>query len=154
MRRWKKASVPALGLAVFAGAAWHAFGGAADTAGFPEGYDAVRIAPASHRVIYENALVRVLEVTVPPAGKTEPMHHHRWPSFFLVWDTGGKSPHIRYHTPDGVRDSPAHEEPLHAGRWEVHWMQPEPMHAIETVERRAASADEPPLLRIEIKTRP
>jgi hypothetical protein len=120
--------------------------------GFPDGFDAVQAAPASHRVIFENALVRVLEVTVPPPGKTEPMHHHRWPSFFLVWDTGGQSPHIRYHTPEGVRDAPGHEEPVHPGRWQVRWMQPEPLHAIETVERHAASPDEPPLLRIEIKT--
>lgn len=64
---------------------------------FPQGYDAVTAAPGSHRVLFENALVRVLEVTMPPPGKTEPMHHHHWPGFFLDWDTGGKSPHIRYH---------------------------------------------------------
>jgi len=129
-------------------------GVASDTNGFPSGYDAVQVAPASHRVVYENALVRVLEVTVPPVGKTEPMHHHRWPSFFLEWDTGGTSPHIRYHTPDGVRDSPAHDEPIHPGRWRVQWMEPEPMHAIETVENGTSSVDQPTLLRIEIKTRP
>ena len=52
-------------------------------ADFPQGYDAVTAAPGSHRVIFENALVRVLEVTMPPPGKTEPMHHHHWPGFFL-----------------------------------------------------------------------
>lgn len=36
-----------------------------DKTGFPDGYDAVEAAPNSHRVIFENALVRVLEVTVP-----------------------------------------------------------------------------------------
>lgn len=85
----------AFGLAALG--AWHAVASASEETGFPDGYDAVQAAPASHKVVFENALVRVLEVTVPPNGQTEPMHHHRWPSFFLDWDTGGKSPHIRYH---------------------------------------------------------
>ena len=40
-----------------------------DKSGFPDGYDAVEAAPNSHKVIFENALVRVLEVTIPPPGK-------------------------------------------------------------------------------------
>jgi hypothetical protein len=77
-----------------------------DKSAFPDGYDAMQTAPDSHKVVFENAFVRVLEVTVPPAGTTIPMHHHRWPSFFLDWDTGGGSPHIRYHRMDGtVRDT-------------------------------------------------
>ena len=125
-----------------------------DTATFPEGYDAVVAAPSSHRVIFENALVRVLEVTMPPPGKTEPMHHHHWPSFFLDWDTGGKSPHIRYHQPGAViRDVPSTESPIHPGRWSLHWMKPEPMHAIETVENYT-SPNDPPSVRVEIKIQP
>lgn len=125
---------------------------ASDGAGFPAGYDAVQAAPGSHKVIFENSLVRVLEVTVPPNGRAEPMHHHRWPSFFLEWDTGGASPHIRYHQPGGVvRDSPSVEQPMHAGHWSVRWMKPEPMHAIETVESDPPKPGEPPLLRVEIK---
>jgi hypothetical protein len=111
----------------------------------------VTAAPESHRVIFENALVRVLEVTLPPAGKTEPMHHHHWPSFFLDWDTGGKSPHIRYHQPgDRVKDVPSTETPTHPGHWSVHWMKPEPMHSIETVED-FYSPNDPPSVRVEIK---
>jgi|SRR5579863_177473 len=124
--------------------------GAQDEARFPEGYDAVRAAPESHKVIFENALVRVLQVTVPPAGKTEPMHHHRWPGFFLDWDRGRKSPHIRYHTPGGVRDVPSEDAAATAGHWRVQWMKPEPMHAIETVEKFGQPGDIP-LLRVEIK---
>ena len=153
MLRWKTALVLAFGLAT-AGTVLYAAGTTADPNGFPDGYDAVEAAPGSHRVIFENALVRVLQVTVPPAGTTEPMHHHRWPSFFLEWDTGGPSPHIRYHTPNGVHDSPSQQQPTHAGRWRVQWMQPEPMHAIESLEKPTARSGEPPLLRIEIKTRP
>jgi hypothetical protein len=125
---------------------------------FPDGYDAMQAAPNSHKVIFENAFVRVLEVSVPPPGTTIPMHHHRWPSFFLDWDTGGGSPHIRYHRPDGsVRDSPLAEEPVHPGRWSVQWMKAEPMHAIEVVEKpKSASSlpEGPPSLRIEIKCHP
>lgn len=120
-------------------------------ADFPQGYDAVTAAPGSHRVIFENALVRVLEVTMPPPGKTEPMHHHHWPSFFLDWDVGGKSPHIRYHQPGNiVRDVPSQDSPVHPGHWLVHWMKPESMHAIETVENYYSPGD-PSSVRVEIK---
>jgi hypothetical protein len=129
-----------------------------DQSDFPEGYDAMQTAPKSHKVIFENALVRVLEVTVPPPGTTIPMHHHHWPSFFLDWDTGGGSPHIRYHRPDGsVRDIPASDAPSHPGTWNVHWMKPEPMHVIEVVDQPKSAApppDAPPSLRIEIKRHP
>lgn len=129
-----------------------------DKSDFPDGYDAVQAAPDSHKVIFENALVRVLEVTVPPAGSTIPMHHHRWPSFFLDWDTGGGTPHIRYHRGDGsVRDSPSREDAVHPGAWSVRWMKPEPMHAIEVVDKPkgvASIPEGPPSLRIEIKCHP
>lgn len=124
---------------------------AQEKSGFPDGYDAVQAAPNSHRVLFENKSVRVLEVTVPPPGKTEPMHHHRSPGFFLEWDTGGMTPHVRYHRPDGVRDEPGVNRPAHPGRWSVQWMQPEPMHAIEVIDRPERTSGEPPLLRIEIK---
>ncbi len=124
---------------------------------FPAGFDAVVAAPNSHKVIFENELVRVLEVTIPAAGSTEPMHHHRWPSFFLEWDTGGGSPHIRYHRGDGsVTDQPGSEAPVHAGKWSVQWMKPEPMHAIEVVSlpKNGGNAGDPPLIRVEIKCHP
>jgi hypothetical protein len=124
---------------------------------FPDGYDAVQAAPSTHKVVFENALVRVLEVTTPP-GTTIPMHHHRWPSFFLSWDTGGRSPHIRYHRPDGsVRDISSTQEPVRPGSWSVQWMKPEPMHAIEVVETAESAATlpkGPTDLRIEIKCHP
>src|SRR5580698_3056105 len=100
---------------IFAG---HFYLHAQDKAGFPDGYDAVQAAPNSHKVIFENTFVRVLEVIVPPPGSTVPRHHHRWPSLVLDWDTGGASPHVRYHGADGtVRDIPSKVTPLHAGVW-------------------------------------
>ena len=40
-----------------------------DKSGFPDGYDAVQAAPNSHKVIFENAFVRVLEVTMPTTAR-------------------------------------------------------------------------------------
>jgi hypothetical protein len=42
---------------------------------------------------------------------------------------------------------------VHPGRWSVHWMKPEPMHAIETVENYYSPSD-PPSIRVEIKVPP
>ncbi len=92
-----------------------------DQNGFPNGFDAVQAAPNSHKVIFENQFIRVVHVTLPPAGQAEPMHFHRWPSLFIGYDTGGTTAHIRYHTPDGkVRDQPSRTEPVHAGEWAAH----------------------------------
>jgi hypothetical protein len=133
----------------------HLFG--QDKSGFPDGYDAVQVAPKSHRVLFENAFVRVLEVTVPP-GTKEPMHHHRWPSLFLVWDTGGRTVHQRYYLADGtVRDHPSRDLPVTEGKWVVKWMEPEPMHSIEnaeTAESALTLPKRPPTVRVEFKVHP
>ncbi len=127
---------------------------AQDGTGFPSGCDAIQAAPASHKVVYENAFIRVLQVTLPPAGSSEPMHCHRWPSVFLGYDTGGRTAHIRYHTPDGkVRDLPSQNKPVRPGVWDSGgWMAPEPMHSIEVVESPRPGPGGPPgWLRIEVK---
>jgi hypothetical protein len=129
-----------------------------NTGDFPPGFDALHAAPDSHKLLFENSLVRVLEVDLPKPGQTVPMHHHRWPSLAINWDTGGGTPHIRYGRPgQPVRDIPSNEAPAHAGRWDIHWMEPEPMHSIEVVawpKDAAAHASDPPELRIEIKIHP
>jgi hypothetical protein len=143
----RAAKSAAVGLATLG--AWYLLAAATtDEEQFPRGYDAVQAAPGSHEVIFENSLVRVLEVTIPPPGKSEPMHHHRWPSLFLDWDTGGKTNHLRYHRSDGsVRDIPSKDNPAEPGHWRVSWKDPEPMHSIETVEQFNSGKD----LRVEIK---
>jgi hypothetical protein len=45
--------------------------------------DAVAAAPGNHQVLYEDDVIRVLSVTVAP-GEMEPVHHHRWPSVFVI----------------------------------------------------------------------
>ncbi len=125
---------------------------------FPPGFDALQAAPHSHKLLFENAFVRVLQVDLPKPGETVPMHHHRWPSLVVDWDTGGASPHIRYLRPGQVaRDVPSVDAPAHPGAWDIHWMKPEPMHSIEVVswpKDAAQHASDPPELRIEIKTHP
>lgn len=124
---------------------------------FPSGFDALQAAPDSHKLLFENAFVRVLEVDLPKSGKVVPMHHHRWPSLVVNWDTGGSSAHIHYLRPgQPVRDIPSVEAPTHRGAWDIHWMGPEPMHSIELValpKDAAEHAADPPELRIEIKNR-
>jgi hypothetical protein len=51
----------------------HAYLYGQDKSGFSDEYEAVQAAPASHRVVFENAFIRVVHVTLPPAGSSEPM---------------------------------------------------------------------------------
>jgi hypothetical protein len=129
-----------------------------DTSDFPQGFDALQAAPHSHKLLFENALVRVLQVDLPKPGETVPMHHHRWPSLAIAWDTGGGTPHIRYLRPgQQVRDIPSVEAPAHQGVWDIHWMKAEPMHSIEVIawpKDAAEHASDPPELRVETKVHP
>ena len=50
---------------------------------WPETMDALRSAPASHRLVLENDRVRVLEVVIEP-GAHEPEHTHQAPSVMIV----------------------------------------------------------------------
>ena len=66
------------------------------TQGTNDPLDAVRVAPDTHKIAFENAFVRVLDVHVPP-GKTEPRHRHPHglSVYFTDWDAkvtvdGGK----------------------------------------------------------------
>lgn len=62
-------------------------------------FDAATAAPDHHKVLFENDKLRVLEVTLKPQDE-EPLHHHRWPSVFVLDELN-----------DGVRDiSPEGEE--------------------------------------------
>lgn len=57
--------------------------GLTDAASWAADREAVTAAPKNHKVIYETAELRVLEVTVLP-GEREASHHHRWPSVMVV----------------------------------------------------------------------
>jgi quercetin dioxygenase-like cupin family protein len=63
--------------------------------------DPVKVAPDTHKVAFENAFIRVLEVRVP-AGKTEPRHRHPHglSVYFTDWDAkvtvDGRSPNVNH----------------------------------------------------------
>ena len=54
---------------------------------WPASLDALEAAPASHRLLFENDAVRVLETTIAP-GETTPVHTHRWPGILYVLSFG------------------------------------------------------------------
>ena len=58
-----------LGSTIFLGVYWQWSGAV------PEELDPLKVAADSHKLVYENQFVRVLETHVPP-GKTEPWHQH------------------------------------------------------------------------------
>jgi len=49
----------------------------------PDPMEAVLRAPRNHAVLYEDADIRLLEVTVLP-GETEVLHDHPWSSVFII----------------------------------------------------------------------
>lgn len=83
-------------------------------------------APQSHRLLFESAKLRVLEVIVR-AGEREPWHTHRHPSVLIV---DGPAP-IRYHSENGESldiPAPSPQAPVKA-----ELMAPEEPHAVENV---------------------
>ncbi len=54
---------------------------------WPDALDALAAAPESHRVLFENDAVRVLETTIAP-GETTQVHTHRWPGILYVLSFG------------------------------------------------------------------
>ena len=64
--------------------------------------DAVAAAPKHHKVLFENAALRVLEVTLE-SDDEEPIHHHRWPSVFVFDQVQGPVHDI---APDGTQLPP------------------------------------------------
>ena len=94
---------------------------------WPDALDAVHAAPAFHRVLLENAHVRVLETRVRP-GEQVPVHTHRWPSVtqLLSW-----SDFVRRDATGAVlvdtRGRPAPTVPS------VSWAEPLPPHSLENI---------------------
>lgn len=50
---------------------------------WPDELDAVVAAPHQHRLLFENAHVRVLDTRIGP-GEQTPVHTHRWPASHYV----------------------------------------------------------------------
>lgn len=98
-------------------------------------HDAVAAAPYSHRVMFEDEHVRVLEIRLPP-GASEPVHIHALPSV-IYGETGGeggaKFLYTEYRWMNGefikVREN---EVEASAGTRAV-WSGPEGPHAITNI---------------------
>jgi len=95
--------------------------------------DAIRSAPANHRIIFENDDIRVLSVTVKP-GELEKVHHHQWPSVMVIdsltkladFDKNGKEQKLPL--PDKI------ELPL------VLRLPPQSIHAVKNLDTRTFHA--------------
>lgn len=68
-------------------------------------FDAVAAAPKHHKVLFENDKLRVLDVTLEPQDE-EPLHHHRWPSVFVLDELHDK---VRDVSPEGVELPPSRD---------------------------------------------
>jgi hypothetical protein len=108
---------------------------------WPSELDALVAAPDSHRLLLDQARVRVLEVTVPP-GVMEPVHTHRFPSVMVVLEPA----RIRYFLGDQLLfESP---DPPQAGP-RAEWLEPEGPHRVENIDVVAYRA-----VRFELKPSP
>ena len=58
-----------------------------ETCPWPADLDGAKAAGKTHKIIFENENVRVLEVTIPPHSE-EPVHTHCWPSTIYVQQIG------------------------------------------------------------------
>lgn len=76
--------------------------------------DAVAAAPRHHKVLFENDNIRVLEVILPP-GDEEPVHHHRWPSVFVLDQI---KPPVVDISPQGERLPPNRDVIAALGAWD------------------------------------
>ena len=71
----------------------------AGTQSADQALDPVKVAPDTHKIAFENAFVRILDVHVPP-GKIEPRHRHPHglSVYFTDWDAkvtvDGKPPQV------------------------------------------------------------
>ncbi len=97
-------------------------------------FDAAIVSPGTHKIVFENDKVRVLEVIIQP-GEKEPVHTHPYKSITIV-----QSPsRIKYYDEGGS----VIEEVDISG---VSWLEPKGMHAAENV-----GSDEFRGYRIELK---
>ncbi len=97
--------------------------------------DAVAAAPYSHRVMFEDEHVRVLEIRLPP-GATEPIHVHALPSV-IFGETGGeggaKFIYTEYRMQGGKFVEVSSQEITPTAGYRAVWSPPEGPHAISNV---------------------
>ena len=112
--------------------------------------DAVVAAPKNHKVIFENERLRVLEVVLEP-GEEEPVHHHRWPSVFVLDSVDGP---IHDMAPDGSQLPPNRDVIRAIHGWDgvgcvIAHMEPQPAGRVLNESQKTCHG-----IRIEMKTMP
>ena len=90
-----------------------------------EELDALRAAGEYHRLVFENAHVRVLEVRIAP-GQVVPVHTHRWPS---VAHTESCSDFVRRDADGNVTLDTRQAGPPP----KMQWLEPMAPHSVENV---------------------
>ncbi|HWZ57203.1 MAG TPA: hypothetical protein VNZ63_14100 [Verrucomicrobiae bacterium] len=108
---------------------------------WPDELDALIAAPSFHKNLFENDLVRYLEVIIPP-GDFVPVHTHRWPSVIYVRST---SDFIRRDGEGRVMFDSRKAGAL-PKMPTVEWVGPLPPHSVENV-----GSSEVHLLTVELK---
>lgn len=97
--------------------------------------DAVAAAPYSHRVVFEDEHVRVLDIRLPP-GAVEPIHIHALPSV-IFGETGGsggaKFVYTEYRMVDGKFEEVSRQEVTPTPGYRTVWSPPEGPHSISNV---------------------
>jgi quercetin dioxygenase-like cupin family protein len=88
----------------------------------PDARDAVAVAPDRHKVLIDNDMIRILDVTLPP-GSQEPAHSHVWPAI-LVLDTPrpGAPPQVR-NFESRWQEPRALDQGGNSGRNPVHYLE-------------------------------
>ena len=120
-----------------------------DTTGWQwaDSLDAVKAAPGSHKVLFENEKIRILEVTVDPYG-FEPMHTHRYPSVMFGPDNDTSHYNIKYYKYDYdsskhvyfAKDSALQHGGGNATQFsKAHFMNPEGPHRIKNLTTQGLS---------------
>ncbi len=104
-----------------------------DPASYP--YDAVHVAPDSHRVMFEDDHVRVLEILLPPLA-AEPIHIHALPSV-IYGETGGEGGarflYTTYRMENGRFVPERSEEISPTSGTRAVWTPPEGPHSIANI---------------------
>ena len=111
-------------------------------------HDAVTAAPKHHKVLFENDKLRVLEVTLE-SDDEEPLHHHRWPSVFVLDQVQGPVHDI---APDGTVMPPNRDVMQAIQAWDgkgslVVRMAPQPLGRVHNASGKTIHG-----IRIEMKT--
>ena len=118
-----------------------------DSTNWDPALDAVAAAPAHHKVLFENDRLRVLDVTLEPHDE-EPLHHHRWPSVFVLDQLHGPVHDI---APDGTVLPPNRDVMQAIEKWDgkgclVVQMAPQPLGRVLNASGQTAHG-----IRIEMK---